>query len=853
MTMGAQVSGDRQPSEMQLVGRLALSAAALLLLTLLYRYYKSRVPAGAIGSRGCGKAGTGRDAAQEAPPGGTAVERGAAPGQPGSQLVRRKAAGPAGRAEGRPAGGLATAETPGPCGTPVGRERREEAAQAKAGEAMSHPRTGRLPEDHGSAPEGTEVEVEAGAPLAACSDGDGVWVSDGTPAMASGGRRPSPGLPCHGGSSCGPGGGPEGLSQEAEEAGAGSCPVPPEKRAGQDTPPGGERGPSFGGERGRPPADYGQGRAAPRQASPVQVLHATSSVGAVTRQSGGHSLATHTFCSIAEVHVAEGFVQDRGAADGPGLRGKIYDYYAQSVSRAEVQESPPCAPPVPSVPSSGPEAPPGPATEEGQAAAAEGPGPSPETPLHLTQGESSPAQAEAPSRDPAGGNQPQQPPGARGGLSRKESFREIAENPELQVPMDGFGSPAPEEPGRAPRLPQASPASALAASVRSSAAEQPTVERVAGAEFFRIPLSPAASLDMHVDLGNCCELLCLAKERGLERLREAAYRVMSDNYLQVLRTPAIYGRLNAAERDLILQRRMRGRPCVAVAEVSARARGPHASRLCVYDDQSDAWRLLTHLPLEAASTGSAACAMFNYLFVAAGCTGHGASQRPSRRVFCYNPCTRVWRELCPLNQARPHCKLLALDGCLYAIGGECLHTVERYDPRLDRWAFAAPLPSDAFAVAHTATACAGEIYATGGTLRYKLLRYSGQGGAWKVSLTGGSRDRTAEMVTAGGFIYRFDLNRSRGIAVYRCSARAKLWYECATHPAPVPAAFRCAVVGNLVHCIGPQLHLRFLADPVSPRFGSKELQRFPSPRGALLPLALVLPDTCHGGAVQTRV
>uniref|UniRef100_A0A8D2L7N2 Kelch domain containing 7A n=1 Tax=Varanus komodoensis TaxID=61221 RepID=A0A8D2L7N2_VARKO len=616
---------------MQLVGRLALSAAALLLLTLLYRYYKSRVPAGAIGSRGCGKAGTGRDAAQEAPPGGTAVERGAAPGQPGSQLVRRKAAGPAGRAEGRPAGGLATAETPGPCGTPVGRERREEAAQAKAGEAMSHPRTGRLPEDHGSAPEGTEVEVEAGAPLAACSDGDGVWVSDGTPAM------------------------------------------------------------------------------------------------------------------------------------------------------------------------------------------------------------------------------PQQPPGARGGLSRKESFREIAENPELQVPMDGFGSPAPEEPGRAPRLPQASPASALAASVRSSAAEQPTVERVAGAEFFRIPLSPAASLDMHVDLGNCCELLCLAKERGLERLREAAYRVMSDNYLQVLRTPAIYGRLNAAERDLILQRRMRGRPCVAVAEVSARARGPHASRLCVYDDQSDAWRLLTHLPLEAASTGSAACAMFNYLFVAAGCTGHGASQRPSRRVFCYNPCTRVWRELCPLNQARPHCKLLALDGCLYAIGGECLHTVERYDPRLDRWAFAAPLPSDAFAVAHTATACAGEIYATGGTLRYKLLRYSGQGGAWKVSLTGGSRDRTAEMVTAGGFIYRFDLNRSRGIAVYRCSARAKLWYECATHPAPVPAAFRCAVVGNLVHCIGPQLHLRFLADPVSPRFGSKELQRFPSPRGALLPLALVLPDTCHGGAVQTRV
>uniref|UniRef100_A0A669DLF7 Uncharacterized protein n=2 Tax=Pseudocrenilabrinae TaxID=318546 RepID=A0A669DLF7_ORENI len=56
-----------------------------------------------------------------------------------------------------------------------------------------------------------------------------------------------------------------------------------------------------------------------------------------------------------------------------------------------------------------------------------------------------------------------------------------------------------------------------------------------------------------------------------------------------------------------------------------------------------------------------------------------------------------------MNEARPRCKLAALEGYIYAIGGECLSTVERYDPRLDRWTFVAPLPNDTFAVAHHVT------------------------------------------------------------------------------------------------------------------------------------------------------
>ncbi|KFP90956.1 Kelch domain-containing protein 7A, partial [Apaloderma vittatum] len=257
------------------------------------------------------------------------------------------------------------------------------------------------------------------------------------------------------------------------------------------------------------------------------------------------------------------------------------------------------------------------------------------------------------------------------------------------------------------------------------------------------------------------------------------------------------------------------------------------SRLCYYDNGGDCWHHLCHVPPEVVSRGCAMCSMFNYLFVVAGCEGTGRMQRPSNRVFCYDPLTNIWREICPLNQARPHCKLVALDGHLYAIGGECLYTVERYDPRQDRWTFTAPLPYDTFAVAHTATVCNGEIYVTGGTLRYVLLRYTARSDSWRVNLASGGKDRTVE---------------TTGIGVYRCSAKAKLWYECATYTMPDPPGFQCAVVGSLVHCIGRHFHIRFLANHISPRFGTKELQPFPSPRGSLLPAVLVLPES---GMAQT--
>ncbi|OPJ86250.1 kelch domain-containing protein 7A [Patagioenas fasciata monilis] len=521
--------------------------------------------------------------------------------------------------------------------------------------------------------------------------------------------------------------------------------------------------------------------------------------------------ASYSFSSVAKIQVEENYISKRWVEDGaerpvPGLKGKVYDYYVQSISQTVLKRrSVPYIPLGTSRRRSSEQV-----NEELQSFATRDP-----DPVLSVWDPTTPSIVPPPMRSLEMSPEPPSP-------GRRDSILHIADRPHLQLPMEGFGGTEP------PNTPPASPWPGL----------------VASADLFQM-LPPT-----HLDLGNCYEVLRTAKAQKLSHLQEAAYKVMSDNYLQVLRTPSIYGRLNAGERELILRRRMKGKMVVAVADVDVQEPGLLTSRLCYYDDRGDRWCHLCHVPPEVVSRGCAMCSMFNYLFVVAGCEGTGRAQRPSKRVFCYDPLTDIWREICPLNQARPRCKLVALDGHLYAIGGECLYTVERYDPRQDHWTFTAPLPHDTFAVAHTATVCDGEIYVTGGTLRYVLLRYTARSDSWSVSPAGGGKDRTVDMVSVNGFIYRFDVHRSTGIGVYRCSAKAKLWYECAAYAMPDPGGFQCAVVGNLIHCVGRYFHVRLLADHISPRFGTKELQPFPSPRGSLLPATLVLPE---GGTVQTQV
>ncbi|XP_026579029.1 kelch domain-containing protein 7A [Pseudonaja textilis] len=841
-----------QPSEIPLAGRLALSATALLLLVLAYRYFKSRVPPGSTPA-GAVDANTVESEWQFCSPvenKGAALRRRGGQGRetqpypPGTHQPTQVGRCGAVAEECEQAWILAGRELPDTRSTEAGEER-------EAG-GVSHPGSGveqlwRL-ED--------KAEDTSSTLRSSTSKAGGGLDRSGGHSRAVGLLHNREREPCNV-----PGWDVDPVEDDSHGA----------KSVEKDVPPTDER--DIGSQRGESQPlgkDTGTLCVMERRFGPekIQSFYANSDMGLAMGHSHVQSHVAYAFSSVAKVEVEENFIKEKqssGKAEDAQLRGKVYNYYVQSTSQSITNQTTfgtsldlqqPCNPSTLNILNISKKC----GSEEPVRSSVS------KDEVNKLVSEKVPDRPANVLLSPAKDTQPKdqregvvveeaissKPLLARYRFVRKESFQRIVDNPELQIPMEGFGSleigPSSGHPSP-PALLHLDSTSSLVRSMQnlsSSGREEPLVELVAGAKFFCVPQSSDSSLDVHLDLGNCYQVLCMAKKQKLKCLQEAVYKVMSDNYLQVLKTQAIYRQLNAAERDLILQKRMQGKKYMTVADI-----GCHPSGLSYYDDQKDAWHPLTRIPVEAISRGCAVCSMFNYLFVVSGCEGCRRYQKPSNRVFCYNPLTDIWQEICPLNQARPHCKLVALDGCLYAIGGECLYTVERYDPRLDRWTFAAPLPNDTFAVAHTATVCDGEICVTGGTLRYMLLRYVGRTDTWKVCLTGGSQDRTTEMATVNGFIYRFDLNQRMGISVYRCSARAKLWYECATHPVPFPPCFQCAVVGNLVYCINRQFNLRFLADLVSPRFGSKGLKNFPSPRGTLIPATLILPDGYK--ASQTRV
>ncbi|KAL2773308.1 kelch domain-containing protein 7A [Daubentonia madagascariensis] len=754
--------------DMQLTGKVVLSAAALLLLTAAYKLYKSRptpAPQGdgnAEAEAGEEAEGSGQPAAQVASPG--ALQR----GPRRRRRVSEGAAAPLGCSWENPGG---------PCILATGATSRDKPQRKGSDKEWG----GQCPDSEQGPPRchGQEAGTAAGG-------------KPNPPHCPPLGSEPKSSL--------------AGLAAAADGSCAGGAPAAwqdggplPQPGPWQLEPP---HRPWMAPEEGSSDMNHSWvfTRVTGVSREEAGALQAASDVGLALHQQEGATNASYTFSSMARVRMEENFIQKAEGA-GPRLKGKVYDYYVESTSQAISR-----------------------GRLASRTALAEGPSPEP-LPRPMGTGAASRGQAE----DTEGGAETAASPGPvrapfPRGFSRKDSLLQIADNPELQLQPEGLGFPT------APRPDRGAPPGTAGSS------GEPHVRLVAGTNFFHVPLSPASDPDVRLDLGNCHKVLTLAKRQNLEALKEAAYKVMRDNYLQTLRSPDVYGCLSGAERELILQRRLRGRKYLVVADVCPQE---GSGCLCCYDDERDVWHPLAQLPPEAVSRGCAICSLFNYLFVVSGCQGPG--RQPSNRVFCYNPLTGIWSEVCPLNQARPHCRLVALDGHLYAIGGECLNTVECYDPRLDRWAFAPPLPNDTFAVAHTATACANEIFVTGGTLRYLLLRFSAQERHWWAGPTGGSKDRTAEMVAVNGFLYRFDLNRSLGISVYRCSASTRLWYECATYRTPYPDAFQCAVVDNLIYCVGRQRTLCFLADYVSPRFVHKELQSFPTPQGTLLPAVLTLP------------
>lgn len=393
------------------------------------------------------------------------------------------------------------------------------------------------------------------------------------------------------------------------------------------------------------------------------------------------------------------------------------------------------------------------------------------------------------------------------------------------------------------------------------------VDVITGAKILQIPCAVQAAMDSmsaQITAENCYEILTIAKKQRLSELKETAYAFMSDNFLQILKDPAVYGRLTGSERDLILKKRMEGRKTLMAAEINdvfdrvgsrppSRCGSRPQSPLSVgsleenhmiyyFNETANDWRPLTAMPEDINTKGCGICTMYNYLFVAGGIKGYGDKGKVSDKVFCYNPITNRWAEVRPLIQARAQLKLVSMDGYLYAIGGECLFTVEKYDPRMDRWTTVAPLPKGAFAVAHEATTCSGELYVSGGSLFYRLLKYDTKRDEWQECPYNNSRKKSSDMVALKSFIYRFDVNKEQGINVFKYNTIVKMWHDCASQRLGSHLPFRCAVIGNCIYCVNKSQTLQFVVEEENAYFVEEPLRAPLEAKGVLFPFVLTLPE-----------
>ncbi|KAM7403897.1 hypothetical protein PAMA_004360 [Pampus argenteus] len=393
------------------------------------------------------------------------------------------------------------------------------------------------------------------------------------------------------------------------------------------------------------------------------------------------------------------------------------------------------------------------------------------------------------------------------------------------------------------------------------------VDVITGAKILQIPCAVQAAMDSmseQITAENCYEILTIAKKQRLSELKETAYGFMSDNFLQILKDPSVYGRLTGSERDLILKKRMEGRKTLMVSEINdvfdrvgsrppsrcgSRPQSPSSvgsfeenHMIYYFNEKANDWRPLTAMPEDINTKGCGICTMYNYLFVAGGIKGYGDKGKVSDKVFCYNPITNRWAEVRPLIQARAQLKLVSMDGYLYAIGGECLFTVEKYDPRMDRWTTVAPLPKGAFAVAHEATTCSGELYVSGGSLFYRLLKYDPKRDEWQECPYNNSRKKSTDMVALKSFIYRFDVSREQGINVFKYNTIVKMWHDCASQRLGSHLPFRCAVIGNCIYCVNKSQTLQFVVEEENAYFVEETLRAPLDAKGVLFPFVLTLPE-----------
>jgi N-acetylneuraminic acid mutarotase len=116
-----------------------------------------------------------------------------------------------------------------------------------------------------------------------------------------------------------------------------------------------------------------------------------------------------------------------------------------------------------------------------------------------------------------------------------------------------------------------------------------------------------------------------------------------------------------------------------------------------YNPSGGTWTASTNLPVPRAAAGSAG--LGGLLYVAGGYVPAGDADAVTASVVAFDPTKRTWTSVAPLATARARLRLVATGGHLYAIGGQSaedntLSTVERYDPRSNKWTTVAAMNQD---------------------------------------------------------------------------------------------------------------------------------------------------------------
>ncbi|XP_014825599.1 PREDICTED: kelch-like protein 42 isoform X3 [Poecilia mexicana] len=257
---------------------------------------------------------------------------------------------------------------------------------------------------------------------------------------------------------------------------------------------------------------------------------------------------------------------------------------------------------------------------------------------------------------------------------------------------------------------------------------------------------------------NCVELYSLSEVYGIHDLRTACLKYMSCHYHPMLRRPE-FGSLPPAVRDQLREMRMKGTATLVVI-------GDFTCLSLDVPDQDEPWSMLRYgeveqrwkplannLPQDMINVrGYGSAVLDNYLFIAGG---YRMTSQEISAVHCYNPCRNEWNQVAPLNQKRSNFKLLAVQGKLYAVGGQCLGTVECYSPEQDWWTCVSSMPDPL--AEFSACECQGMIYVMGGyTARDRntnVLRYCPTSDSWSVFQTCPVHIRKQQMLSVEDTIY----------------------------------------------------------------------------------------------------